>query len=263
MINHARTLLLNASGAANPGPDYPGEEFVPPDFTALTLPNDLAAVRSALFGPNADRAMCNIRLREVLALIHCGELGQYLLDLDPRVTYWPAHSDDAVRAFSFGAAAKQISGDTTPVYIHGNLSDFVALGRIHQRWTVTVVDGTHVRVQRWTAEASDVTSTYSISGGLSTSVNLGGSALTLQFGTPGAVKPTWEITGLAYPTYLLPDALAGMTAAGVELLFGPGEPYVTLRRFWEAQSMPSSYRLGAAVVTLAYRINEIFQARGR
>jgi hypothetical protein len=88
MINHARTLLLNIDGTRYQ-PQYLGEEYIPPAYSAVTLPSYIQAARRILFGGNPERVFLNYRIRELLHTIHETELAEYLFALDPRVTYWP------------------------------------------------------------------------------------------------------------------------------------------------------------------------------
>ena len=87
MFNHARTLLLNISGSNNPGSSYLGEELVPADYAAITLPSYIENVRRPLFGAAPDRAMLNYRIRQLLTLIADTDLQEYIVGLDSRITY--------------------------------------------------------------------------------------------------------------------------------------------------------------------------------
>lgn len=214
-------------------------------------------VRQALFGPSADRAMMNFRVREVLNLLHATELAHYVTDLDPRITYWPPHSDKLSRALAFGATVSQVAGD--PVALNFRGSPPVAVGTIYQRWLVTVLDSANVQVNREIEPTSSVTSAYVITDTLSNAIPLTGSNLSVQFAQPGSDLPSWLIIALAHPTHLLPDALAGMAAAGVDKLFKPTAPYTDFQRLWNSPVLPSIYRIGAAVLALGYQLNEVLQ----
>lgn len=84
MINHARTLLLNDKAL----PDELGEEFVP-EFAPLYLPRSLDRVHKILFGKQPIRQELNYKLRCIMQLLHATELAEFVLQLDPRVTYLP------------------------------------------------------------------------------------------------------------------------------------------------------------------------------
>lgn len=86
MINHARTLLLNqtpAEGAAC--------EYIPRDYVAKKLPTYLQDIWNILFGPAADTYARNYRARQLLTILHSTDtdLVEYVVELDPRVTYMP------------------------------------------------------------------------------------------------------------------------------------------------------------------------------
>lgn len=85
MINHARTLLLNAL----PAPGQPGEEYIPADYKIRAVPPYLAQVRQVLLGHDTPREVQNYRVRQLMTLLHSSNLAQHIYKLDPRVTYWP------------------------------------------------------------------------------------------------------------------------------------------------------------------------------
>src|SRR5271166_5753626 len=89
MINHLRTVLLNVSGSNLPPDNYPGEEYVPPTYYARVLRGGVAQAYQLLFGSMPDRALLNLRLRELLSIIHSTELAIYATNLDSRITYLP------------------------------------------------------------------------------------------------------------------------------------------------------------------------------
>src|SRR5437879_2329940 len=102
MTNHVRTLLLNTAGPA-PGDQYPGSEYIPASFQPINLTYDLASLRNVLFEPNADSALLNLRLAQIMTCIHATELNQYSQNLDPRITYYPPRSNRLWRTNIFGA----------------------------------------------------------------------------------------------------------------------------------------------------------------
>lgn len=256
MINHGRTLLLNLAPDVN---NTPGEEYVPPDFAAQVLSADLSKLRTILFGNDADRAMCNYRLRQVLFPIHASELAGYLTNLDSRITYWPPHDDRLFRALAFGASAKQTVGSGNTLYFQGNVDSFTAPGRIVERWGINVLNATDVQVDRFTAPASSAVVTYTVSGGLSSNINLPGSNLSVKFAAP-AIGAVWEIAGLAKPTYELNDAYSAMKDQGTPaiLFSGASEPYVTFRKLWYSDKLPVTYRISGWVLALIYRLNDSY-----
>ena len=89
MINHIRSILLNAPQAQAHPVDFIGEEYVSPEWVPVPQPHGVARLRDILFGHNPDRALMNYRLRQFMTLIHSTDLEQYVHEKDSRVTYWP------------------------------------------------------------------------------------------------------------------------------------------------------------------------------
>lgn len=261
MINHVRTLLLNVSGSVSPGPGYPGEEFVPPTYVSVQLPPNLQVVWSAIFGPNPDRAMLNLRLREIMAIIHSTELAAYATAVDPRLTYWPPHNQDLFRALTFGANAQQLSGAATPLYFN-NAGTFASIGQLYWQLNVSVISSTQVDVTQLTNPQTTVTDNYTITSGLSNAIQLANSGLTIQFGQPGSPLPTWLVTALAEPLYTMADVLPALDAVDTAPLFTAGAPFEGLAALWEIQTLPAIYRIGAAALALAYQINNLVTPPG-
>ncbi len=85
MINHARTLLLNLPGRTKITGPY--EEYIPADFISVKLPAAYSEIRNILFGKNAPRENRLIRTYELMTLLHGCELEEFVLSLDPRITY--------------------------------------------------------------------------------------------------------------------------------------------------------------------------------
>ncbi len=85
MINHSRTLLLNAL----PAPGIAGEEYIPPEYKVRTVPPYLDQIRKILIGNNVNREVQNYRVRQLMTLLHSTSLSKYVYTMDPRVTYWP------------------------------------------------------------------------------------------------------------------------------------------------------------------------------
>lgn len=256
MINHLRTLLLNASGTQSPSFSYPGQEYIPLTYQPFTATADLEAIRLLLFGPNADLASKNYKMRQIMALLHSTELETYVLALDPRVTYWPPHDSYLFRAFDFGAVAEQTAGTSCPISFQGDPNQYTALGAIYQHWSVVLTDSTHALVTRQIDPITSQSVTLVFTSGLSNVIPLAGSDLSVVIGTLGVSLPSWEIIGLARPTYELIDVYQALLGANVEPLFGINEPYTTFRQMWQLDGGSLVYKLSGALLALGYRINE-------
>ena len=252
MINHARTLLLNRAAA----PGTAGEEYVPPDFAPLTLSTVLQQADVALFGDSPDRTFRNVRLRQVLTPPHACELHSYLTDLDSRLTYWPPHDESLFRGLTFGAGAVQLSGTTTTSYLEGLHSGLVATdGRLAPVWQVTIVDGSTYRVNRQDVSQPATTGSYTSASGLSSSISLSGSGLSLKFNPVSAPYPVWEVKALLRPSDG-PHAALGQLGQ-VTGLFSDQEPYATFQRLFRDSTIPAFYRLSGALLAYIYRLDEL------
>jgi hypothetical protein len=86
MINHARTLLVNHEATED---IYPYEEYIDPAYRKLQLPAEIRFIWERFFGRNSPRWARNYRARELLTILHSGDLESYILDLDNRITYLP------------------------------------------------------------------------------------------------------------------------------------------------------------------------------
>lgn len=248
MVNHLRTLLLDLNGTSRPGRDYPGEEYVPPDFQARVFPAGLRQVWRALFGGYPDRAYRNYRLRQLTTLVHDSPLAELVTALDPRVTYWPHRLDDA-RWSRYGTTTVEAVGATTDqLVLLGDLAADDALGKSLFEWRVEVRPGNRVVV-----EDREYGVTYAA--GRSSPVPLG-AGLSCTVGE--TVGSAWYASGVARPARDVGALLAAAeqaVGAAERVLFSGGEPYDTLGQMWRrADFLP--LRLGALVVALGYRVDE-------
>lgn len=264
MINHARTLLLNISGSTAAGYPYPGEEVVPQEFVALSLPQSLVVVRNLLLGTDPDRAMLNYRLRQLLTLVHASELGDYLTKLDSRITYWPSTKRDLFDAGTFGTTISQLAGSTTWALspVRTTQSD-TSTNRLLDQWKVEVTSATSATLTHLLPGNEIVTTTY-INSGIAQQLTLPGSSLNIMIGQ-GVLGsgnwPTWQVQHLSKPQFSLSDiyVLLKQAESQLDVLFtGNSEPYATCRQLWNMTAGPIAYKLGAIVVALSYRLNEVF-----
>jgi hypothetical protein len=259
MINHLRTLLLNLVPATMP---IPGEEYVPAAFQPQFLPQDLASVRNLLFGPSPDRAMLNYRLREYLTLVHSTELESHVLDLDPRVTYWPPHDIGLFKDALLGSVITLIAGSTTwGINIIGNPSGVKNNSFLLTNWQIRVLDASSINVKNLTQGLS-TTYPYTVTNGLTGNIPLTGSTLSFILTVGNTIYPTWGIQHLARPLLELPDIYAGLNAGintGVNSLFvSDQEPYKTCHQLWVTDNVPIAYKLGAIVTALGYKLNALY-----
>lgn len=259
MINHLRTLLLNTGPATAA---TPGEEYVPKGFRPQTLPQDLSSIRNLLFGPSPDRAMLNYRLRQYLALVHSTELEKYVLNLDPRITYWPPHDTGLFKDSTFGTMITLISGSNNwAINIIGNPAGVRNNSFLLTNWRVQVIDAGNVRVQNLT-QGTTVIYPYTVTNGITGSIPLVGSTLSFVLTVGSTPYPNWGIQHLARPLLDLPDIYAGLNAGinnGITSLFvSSQEPYKTCQQLWVTDGVPIAYKLAAIITAFGYKLNALY-----
>ncbi len=292
MINHARTLLLNARpGAVG---QFPGEEYVPAGFQPAPVGSALQSVRQLLFGSRPDRLMLNYRVKQLLTVVAATPLQSYLTALDARLTYDLA-ADASLFEHTFGISAQQLSGDTLAITLGGVPDMSVdATGLCRQKWRLTFGSPISVTVRRLTYPFDETTVGFTITDSLSSAIPLIGSGFFFKFypldGTldwETLTEDEWEALDELNWESLLPDndsgsfvanpvidvvadvrpqrdlgqLLAGLDTLGeptILSLFGVGtalqttEPYATCYRLFQ-QHPDLPHRLGAAVTALIYQ----------
>lgn len=139
MINHARTILLNQD-ARQTNPADTGYEYVPEDYRAARLPTALATIHGIIFGKNTDNYFRNYRARELLSYVHQTELADYVYQFDPRVTYWPAITDNKIYGVPKKILSQQLIGSPRRLAIGGTFNASNALGRSDYDYTVLFGD---------------------------------------------------------------------------------------------------------------------------
>lgn len=263
MINHALALLMNVDGSQNLVSE-PGGEYLPSAYRPVTLSAELRTVRRLLFGDTPDKAMLRYRCRQLLSLVHSCELEEFVLALDPRITYDfrdRPYFDPAVFAPRV-YPVQSVSGAATTLYANGQDDPPDRTGRMLRVWDVELLTATTARVALRQPAVSGVQS-LSYTNGLSSSLTLPGSGITAlvqQVSFPDNQGPRWRIESLARPQLdpgQLLVSLGSMGAAALAALFADGttrggeEPRLTLRRCYE-DHFDLPHRLGAAVVALVY-----------
>ncbi len=284
MINHARTLLMNVDGPSRL--TEIGEEFIPREYRTVTLPPELLAVRSVLFGSNPDRLYLNYRTRQLIGLLHSTELQEHILALDPRITYWP---DTQARLFnaSFAPVASWHAGPDLPVSFLGeNLADDY-IGVARHSWLLTFEVENIANVQRTKQPRTAVQVTFSTGNGLTSVIPLHGSRLSIRIGTGGPTIGAEGLLGmkLVISTLARPSTDLGTLIATLEqsldrtmlnrVFHGdPGgdpkyemvaysehptgltEPMATFRQLWEHHPL-AAYRLGGLLLAVIYRTEKL------
>lgn len=260
MFNHARTLLMNVKGSSSPGEDFFGEELVPVDYKKLELPTYLDVVRSRLFGADPDRAMLNYRVKQLLNLVQSTELNEYVLALDPRVTYDLADEHDLVLRETFRPASRQVAGSPAALYVLGTQTAPDPVGRLRFQYDVDVLLSDSIEIKRVTPYPRSWIFAHSLSNGLSPAYELPSTGYRVAVNTnnpgtrfivEGFLRPEWSMGQIV-------NMLQSMGETVLVQLLGidATEPYQTFRTLWyDHPELP--YRLSAIVLAIVYRMEEL------
>lgn len=259
MYNHARTLLLNQSGTGGSQLIYPGDELIPDEFLALSLPTYLQTVRDRIFGISPDRMMLNYRSRQLLSLIEATKLQSYVEALDPRITY-QSYSRQLLADNLFDP---QIQGlyttDGAAIYLNGAAISPDASGFCGYSYIVSVSGGSLV-IQRTLEPQANSSEPLVFNSGISQSVALPFSDYSVKVNQL-AEGSSWKIHGYHRPTQSLRTIDSSLRSIGQDnilRLFGasPVEPYLTFYNCWKDHA-EFAYRLGGIVLAYIYRAEEV------
>lgn len=260
MINHVRNLLLNDHTSAGVEPDFPGEEFVDPQFKKINESKMIQKVRTILYGPKPDRLMINFRLRQFMDILHNKDFDPFVRALDNRITYWPPRNDEFLRDV-FRVAVTQHNGDAT-LHIQGDNVANEGAGKLYQRYNVLVLDSDTVEIRTLTTPIETTTVDFTSTGGLSEVISLPGSELgfMLDSNTGALANSHWVIEAHGRPERSLGDIaveLQESLSTGDELeIFGanPSEPQLTfLNMFRDSKQIDRV--LGGLLLGLAYHMS--------
>lgn len=259
MINHARTLLMNVSASSAPLTEYPGEEAIGQHYTALELPTYLDTLRVMLFGSDPDRLMLNYRVRQYLSVLHSGPLEEFVLRLDPRITY-DLRDDAFIAEETFKPKVTAVQVPTgAKLSVIGRPDSPDSTGRMRHTFLVDVVDTTSLRLSRTTQPVTNVLLDFAVTGGLSGLVTLPGTGYSFRLSNDG-IPQTWQISVVNRPTTDLSQIVAGLQAVGEPVLlslFGltKEEPWLTFKNLWE-QKEELPLKLGGLLCAIIYRTEE-------
>jgi len=248
MVNWFRTVLLNQRAAATPGP---AEEYVPPDYVPITLPDTLTAARTALFGVSPDRAGINVTLSRILGFLSVTKYSDAPLYYDARVTYDPTTPLPAWWT-QIGATVTTLSG-SAPEGWSGSPTFYVT-GRSRGEWIVTTDGAGNYSV------SSDTDGNATGSVGIVTTgdaIPLPGS--TLRLVVPTNATGTWSVSLLTSPTHSWVDA-ANFSGGGI---FNPSASSREAAWFadWSDAGLPAPLRAAVLALAVAERSYELVLAR--
>lgn len=265
MFNHARTLLLNLENGNSPGFDFPAEELIPATFHSLELPTYITTVRQRLFGAQADRAMLNYRGMQLMTLLHSTPLVEFVLRLDPRITYTKDTNTELLDPAVFQPKVTQLTGTPANLYVTGTAVPPDASGQMEQQFGVDVLGAT-IKVNSFRAPVRSQISDLSLTSGISAEFDLPGSGYKFRVDTvnPGC---SWRISSFIRPQWDLGQLAASLTSLSEPTtlqLFGVtgDEPWLTFRNLWFThKELP--YRLGGLLLALIYRTDKVFRQDGQ
>ena len=237
MINHARTLLLNANFPTDPAP---WERYIPEEFTPLILKQDMEIVRSVLVGTGGwwDQTF---NVEQLLTTIQSPRFVRDYLWMDKRTTepqtdpFSYAYVDSAIpnveNDTAFAGFVRQPSNRRVP---------------IKREWHVFAVSGTTMRV---TYNGNHVSKDLA-NGGL-----LLDEDLLMVFNAPVPAGWSWRVTSYRKPDNMMvtyPVALGHIGSATVRELFMkkyPGDEVLDTYSGWVKSDQVEQVVAG---YTLAY-----------
>ncbi len=259
MINHGRTLLLNANGASRPDPAFFLEEYVDPKYAQLELPNYLRLARAPLFGPGADDAYKNYMMKVCMTILHSTEFASYLYALDSRVTYLNRPSVAEVQNVTATAPTNDLA-ELGRAEITGTTE--AVTDRAQWIWDLEVVSAAppqySVQVE---LRSSSKRQLYGVNfgSGFSELVPLAGqNKLFFRFLDSIAVGAKWSASAFTMPQLDYAALIEAFEKNGDvgDQLFGNAEPYKTFKELWLKHAY-QNYRLSGYLLALIYRTEEV------
>lgn len=264
MINHVRTLLLNASTSESRALTFPGEDIVPISYKPVVLVDPLLSVYRILFGSNPDRAYKNWRLREYMTTLHNSKLADHLTVSDKRITYWPY---DRPLGFDsdplLGANINRVYGNLS-LSVVGEPAADDANGKLIWTGTLDIQNGTDYSIACETPRMLSSSGVLVFTNGLSAPIPVPGTNVKFVLSQAVSSSDRFVVTLMARPGKSISaimndlESVIGIKANGraAVALFGNGlmEPYKTYRNLW-IDGLPT-LRMGAVLLSLAKRIEE-------
>jgi hypothetical protein len=262
MINHFRTLLLNAPPHANDVYQYTGDEFVEPSFVPVKVDGysstGLRQLRDRLFGVSPDRLFTNFRVRQILSLIDATDLRDYVKYHDSRVTY-DLRDQQFIDRFP---SQPIITGNslTDSFQVQGEPASPDRLGISNHSFLFSA-SGNTLRVTRTGRFLSEDDVVLQFDGGLSQSISLGSTGYNLRINESKYVDGSAAIRVWLRPTLDMSDIAKSLTSLPADTylyLFGTGDhqPYTTFRNCWETHpQLP--YRVAGLLLAYVFRLSEL------
>lgn len=255
MINHARTLLLNKSGATRPPATFFGEEVVPEKFAAVTLPSTLLTVRRALFGGTPDDAGLNYMLWQYMRVLHSTEFVEYVTALGNRITYM---HDRSLLDYPYGPAVME---NSDALQFTGAPDLGGTSGALFGSWSIDRTAPAAFTLKNLKTGKQAIENP-GYSGGVTDYMPMPGHKdFKVRVFDAYASASYWVVEYLAKPTIEMDivSRAAQLNNIGAEAdaaLFPNRSPYKLFRELWE-QHTHLPYKLSGALLSLIYQTEEI------
>lgn len=259
MINHVYTIL-RAAPIYSLAAEYPGDVYVPPQYTPAALPLYLKQLRTVLFGVEADGLFTNYRVRQLLTILEATDLRFFLKYYDPRITY--ELNKDTVPVSFFTPI---LAGDTYAFNLLGSPAAPDLLGISHYRFT-TEISSNDITVSRDGRYPISDTQELVITAGSSQVIQAEPTGYGINHIVPGPSQPQKKKLTFTADIYLKPQKslaelvrdLRQLPADVFPQLFGLAdvEPYRTFRNCWY-DSPELAYQLSGIILAYVGRVTEL------
>lgn len=193
----------------------PGEEYIPANYAARSLPVGLRRVYSRLFGTTPDRLFLNYRMRQLMQMLHATPLAEFVSSTNEDITYLPFRNELDTTLFRQVITVNN-AAPAYPVYLHGAHTADEATGQTSYSWNVQLITADTVRVTTLVPETRYADVPVTFSNGLSSTIPLIQNKLSTSFGT----APQWfeyQVQSVVRPATDLTAILTSATIAATGL----------------------------------------------
>jgi hypothetical protein len=192
-----------------------------------------------------------------MTMLHTTELEEFVLEFDPRVTYWPT-SKRGIFDSAFG---------TTLVPEHSTVGSYATIqelvqesvsGQLYEEWHVTVGAGSTFTIRRNSNPISTTTGSFTLTNGLSEGLSLQGSNLLIRLANPSN-GDSYLVKSLKRPKHDLAAVAEQLrTGMGAEtqaaLFYQTSEPFKTFSNLWFDHDQ-LAYKFGGLILSLAHQLD--------
>lgn len=235
-------------------PARPGAEVIAPGYRPLTLTGPLESVRRVLFGAAPDLGYALYRTAQYLNLLHALETSDWVLALDPRVTYDPNRSGFGLEYAEGVSYRLGENGQTAQLFVVGDPAADDELGRLEFDWAIDLGGGLVTARALFAGPGSDESAgAAAFTSGISPLIPLprsDGLAVRLQ----EAAAASWLLTVRCRPAKSLGQVRSELLALdATDRLFSAEEPYATARALWQDSQLLAE-SLSGLLLAYLYRL---------